>query len=63
MYVMEFLKILMFICSILWAASVIFLIYSIGMAILTLSIGPFIMGLIVFVFATIAEIVLAILTD
>ena len=60
---MKYLKILLFICSILWAAAVIYLIYSIGMAILTLSIGPLITGLIVFVFATIAEITLAILTD
>ncbi len=60
---MKFLETLMFICSILWAAAVIYFIYSIGMSILTLNIGPFITGLIIMVFATIAEVVLAILTD
>ena len=60
---MEFFKILMFICSILWAAAGIYFIYSIGIAILTLSIGPFVTGLIIMVFATIAEITLAVITD
>ena len=60
---MKYLEILMFICSILWAVALIYFIYSIGIAILTLSIGPFITGLIIMVFVTIAEITLAILTD
>lgn len=60
---MKYFEILMFICSILWAVALIYFIYSIGIAILTLSIGPFITGLIIMVFATIAEITLAIITD
>ena len=60
---MKFFNILMFICSFLWAAALIFFIYSIGMSILTLTIGPFVTGFIVMVFATIAEITLAVITD
>jgi hypothetical protein len=60
---MKPLVVLMLICSILWAASAVFLIYSIGIAILTLSIQPLITGLIVFAFATIAEVVIAVLND
>ncbi len=60
---MQILTILMLICSILWAIALTYFIYSIGLAILTLNVGPFITGLLIIVFATVAELAVATMNE
>ena len=60
---MKLLEIALLINNVLWCASVVFLIYAAGISILMLNIQTFVTAIILVIFATIAEVVLAVLND
>ena len=60
---MRLVDILMLITSIIWIVASVYLIYSIGRAILALSFAPAITGILIFAFASVAELFVAILTE
>jgi hypothetical protein len=60
---MKLLEITLLINNVLWCASAVFLIYATGVSILNLNIELFVTAVILFVFATLAEVLLAVLND
>ena len=60
---MNLLAISLIICTAIWCVTLVFLIYSIGAAILTLNFQILLTGIIIFAFATLAEFILGILND
>ncbi len=49
--------------SVLWSIGAVYFVYSIGMAIITWSWKQFVLGLVIFAFLSIAEIVLAAIAE
>jgi len=60
---MKILEVAMVVSSVLWLASCVFLIYSIGKAILMLSLAPLVTGVIIFAGALLALFIVAFLVD
>ena len=60
---MRLVELLMLITGILWAVACIYFIYMLGVGILTLHLQPILKGGLIFIFASIACIVVAILNE
>jgi hypothetical protein len=60
---MKLLEVALAICGALWCASAVFIIYAIGISLLTLTIQTFITAALLMAVATGAEVLLAVLND